>query len=219
MFQPTSENKRGNGVIIRSYRHEDEVQWVRCRALSFLDTAYFDHVLREKEKYDHDAIELVATLDEEIIGLIDIEIERESGSICSNHETTSGMIWHLAVHPDFRRKGIAKKLLYRAIEIAQEKGIRRLEAWTRDDEWVMKWYERMGFIKKSSYLQVFVEGREELKEALKSNISGLHLVTAFAHYVGTANDEIKSKFKRVHETSQYELWINQTTPSGETITT
>lgn len=116
-------------------------------------------------------------------------------------------------------KGIAKKLLYRAIEIAQEKGVRRLEAWTRDDEWVMKWYERMGFIKKSSYLQVFVEGREELKEALKSNISGLHLVTAFAHYVGTANDEIKSKFKRVHETSQYELWINQTTPSGETITT
>lgn len=41
-------------MIIRSYRHEDEVQWVRCRALSFLDTAYFDHVLREKEKYDNE---------------------------------------------------------------------------------------------------------------------------------------------------------------------
>lgn len=33
----------------REYRHDDERGWLRCRVLSFLDTAYFDSVLQTKE--------------------------------------------------------------------------------------------------------------------------------------------------------------------------
>lgn len=47
-------------MIIREYGPEDELGWVRCRVLSFLNTAYFDNVLKEKEKYINPAIELVA---------------------------------------------------------------------------------------------------------------------------------------------------------------
>ncbi len=47
-------------IKIRAYNKEDEMDWVRCRVLSFLDTAYYDNVLREKEKYENPAIELVA---------------------------------------------------------------------------------------------------------------------------------------------------------------
>lgn len=35
-------------VIVREYRAEDEQQWLRCRVLSFLNTAYLDHVLRSR---------------------------------------------------------------------------------------------------------------------------------------------------------------------------
>ncbi|WP_250130156.1 hypothetical protein [Jeotgalicoccus sp. WY2] len=33
---------------IRNYEEKDEKGWVRCRVLSFLDTAYYDDVHREK---------------------------------------------------------------------------------------------------------------------------------------------------------------------------
>ena len=47
-------------LTVRSYEPADEVGWVRCRVLSFLDSAFYDAVEREKERYEHAAIELVA---------------------------------------------------------------------------------------------------------------------------------------------------------------
>ncbi|CDQ40019.1 hypothetical protein BN990_02337 [Virgibacillus salexigens] len=44
---------------IRKYSVDDELGWVRCRVLSFLDTAYYDNVFSEKEKYENPSIELV----------------------------------------------------------------------------------------------------------------------------------------------------------------
>ena len=45
---------------VRSYEPADEVGWVRCRVLSFLGSAFWDAVEREKERYERPAIELVA---------------------------------------------------------------------------------------------------------------------------------------------------------------
>ena len=118
---------------IQVYNLEDEIGWVRCRVLSFLDTAYYDNVLKEKEKYENPAIELVAIEDNQVVGLIDIEYEVEERTVCSRGVGLGGMIWHVAVHPDYRRRGIGSQLLYEAEKIAKEKGLNRLEAWTRDD--------------------------------------------------------------------------------------
>ena len=43
--------------------------------MSFFDTAFFDAVEREKERYDKDAIELVAEENGTIVGLLDLECE------------------------------------------------------------------------------------------------------------------------------------------------
>ncbi len=64
---------------IRQYEEKDEKGWIRCRVLSFLDTAYYDHVLQEKEKFNNPAIELVTVIDGQIVGLLDIEYEAEEG--------------------------------------------------------------------------------------------------------------------------------------------
>ena len=64
-------------VTVRSYRADDERGWVVCRALSFLDSAFFDDVRRSKEHYEHASIELVAEREGEIVGLIDVEYETE----------------------------------------------------------------------------------------------------------------------------------------------
>jgi GNAT superfamily N-acetyltransferase len=191
-------------MIIRRYEPRDEQGWVRCRILAFLDSAYFDNVLRDKEHYEHLTIELVAEIDQQIVGLIDIEYETEAGSVCSERKGLGGMIWHNAVHPDYRKKGIATALLQEAEMVARQQGIVRFEAWTRDDVWVNQWYEKQGFEWMDSYLHVFIEGSNEINTALTNNIPKLFTIQAFSHYVGDEKNEIKRAFKRVHECSLYE---------------
>lgn len=191
-------------MIIRAYRPEDEQGWLRCRVLAFLDTAYYDNVLREKETYDNQSIELVAEQGGEIVGLIDVEIESKAGEVCSASNTLSGMIWHIAVHPDYRRAGIAAKLLEEVEKRARNMRIERLEAWTRDDEFVRQWYVKYGFKQQDSYLHVYLDGGAELKDVLKSNVPKLFPVYAFAHYTGADREMILSKFKRVHECIMYD---------------
>lgn len=192
---------------IRPYQIEDEQEWVRCRVLSFLDTAYFDNVLKEKEIYENPAMELVAEEEGQIVGLIDIEYEMKERTVCSRGTGLGGMIWHIAVHPDFRREGIGTKLLNEAERIAKNKGLNRLEAWTRDDEWVNKWYVKNGFTKVESYLHVYIDGGNELKGTIKSEMPNLFPVQAFAHYVGEDVELVKKKFNRAHECVCYEKML------------
>lgn len=189
---------------IRAYQRNDETGWIRCRVVSFLDMAYFDNVLTEKERYENPAIELVAIEDEQIVGIVDVEYEVEERTVCSRGEGLGGMIWHVAVHPDYRQKGIGSQLLYEVEKIAKAKGLNRLEAWTRDDEWVNQWYKKNGFANVESYLHVYLDGGEELKGVMKSEISNLYPVHAFAHYVGEDKELIRKKFTRVHECICYE---------------
>lgn len=183
---------------IREYRPTDEQGWLRCRVLSFLDTAYFDNVLKEKEHYDNPSIELVAVKENQIVGLLDIEYEVEEGTVCSRGTGLGGMIWHIAVHPDYRRNGIATKLLKKGEEMAKDNGLNRLEAWTRDDEWVNTWYKNSGFQQVDSYLHVYLEG-EELKGHFETEHPKLYPIFSFAHYVGDNKEAMIKKFKRVHE--------------------
>ncbi|NLY85415.1 MAG: GNAT family N-acetyltransferase [Tissierellia bacterium] len=191
-------------MIIREYEDRDSLGWVRCRVLSFLDTAYFDNVLREKEKYNNPSVELVAEIDNKIVGLIDVEYEVEKGTVCYYTDELGAVIWHLAVLPEYRNRGIATQLLNRAIEILKEKDIKRIEAWTRDDKWVNDWYLSRGFRLKEEYLHVYGD-RKECNEIASPKIKDLSICNFFAHYLGENKDEIKNKFKRVHECRMYEL--------------
>ena len=192
---------------IREYKHSDEIGWVRCRTLSFLNTAYFDNVLNKKESYENPAIELVAELNGQIVGLIDVEYEKEEKTVCSRGEGLGGMIWHIAVHPDYYRQGIGEKLLQEAEKRAISLGLNRFEAWTRDDRWVQNWYEKMLFNKVDSYYHIYFEGNE-MKNRIQSTIPKLFLVNSFAHYVGEEIEQFKTSNQRIHECVCYEKHLN-----------
>ncbi|MGG0761707.1 GNAT family N-acetyltransferase [Bacillus paramycoides] len=195
-------------IKIRAYKKDDEIGWVRCRALSFLDTAYYDNVFREKEKYENPAIELVAVHEDQIVGLIDIEYELEERTVCSRGTGLGGMIWHIAVHPDFRRMRIGNQLLYEAEKLAKELKLNRLEAWTRDDLWVQQWYGNNDFVNVDSYLHVYSDHTDEIKDVINSNIKQLYPVQTFAHYTGENKEEIRKQFKRVHDCVCFEKYFS-----------
>ena len=192
-----------SAVRIRPYEDADERGWLECRVLAFLDSAYYDAVEREKERYERPSIELVADVDGRIVGLIDVELEEEPGTVCWDRPGLGGMIWHLAVLPEHRRRGIATQLVAAAESAARRHGIERFEAWTRDDEWVQRWYEGNGFERVYTYLHVYAHGREELDGVIDAGL-GLRPVKLFAHYTGDRPDEVRARFARVHDCVLYE---------------
>jgi ribosomal protein S18 acetylase RimI-like enzyme len=187
---------------IRSYTEADEQGWLRCRVLGFLDSAFHDDVRQEKEHYEGPAVELVAVADDQIVGLLDLELEPAPGVL---HDTGArgGVIWHVAVHPDYRRRGIASALVERALELAREHGLEIVQAWTRDDDWVHRWYESRGFRRRYSYLHVYMQP-EEAREEVTLRTDALRPVLAFAHYTGDDFDEIRARFRRVHDDVLFE---------------
>ena len=188
---------------IRPYEPADETGWLRCRVLSFLDSAFFDDVRQEKERYERPAIELVAEENGEIVGLLDLEYGFEAGSILAERPGRGGMVWHLAVHPDHQRRGIATALLVEAERRARERGVERIEAWTRDDAQAQTWYESHGFAKIDGYLHVYLERDEGLRE-LDGVVGELRLVKAYAQYTGDRPDEVRARYRRVHDAVLYE---------------
>jgi ribosomal protein S18 acetylase RimI-like enzyme len=187
---------------IRPYEPADEVGWLRCRLLAFFGSAFDDDVQREKERYERPAIELVADHNGAIVGLLDVECEREPGDVLSDRPGL-GMIWHLAVHPGHQRRGIAPALLAAAERHARERNLVRLEAWTRDDAHGQRWYESHGVVRIDGYLHVYAEHDEGLRE-LDGSLGELRLVRAFAHYTGDEPEEIRTRYRRVHDAVLYE---------------
>jgi ribosomal protein S18 acetylase RimI-like enzyme len=82
---------------------------------------------------------------------------------------------------------------------AQELGLVRLEAWTRDDAPAQRWYERHGFVQIDSYLHVYLE-----RDDLRAFDDELRFVKAFAHYTGDRRDEIREGLSHVHDDVLYE---------------
>jgi GNAT superfamily N-acetyltransferase len=191
-------------AVIRPYVDTDERGWVECRVLAFLDSAYYDAVERVKEHYERPSIELVAEVDGRIVGLIDVEYEEEPATVCEDRPGLGGMIWHIAVLRDFRRQGIASRLLAAAEDAIRPRGIERFEAWTRDDPWVQQWYESKGFVQISSYLHVYAHGKSETDGVIGSEFPGLKPILVFAHYSGDKRAEVRARFARVHDCVCYE---------------
>jgi [ribosomal protein S18]-alanine N-acetyltransferase len=107
------------------------------------------------------------------INRVAVRTNRVIGYICVNYIIDEGHILNLAVHPDFRRQGIATILMNGAIHELKRKGCNYLYLEVRtSNSAAKKFYERFGFavagIRKDYYISpkedaVIMMGR--LKEA------------------------------------------------------
>jgi len=173
---------------VRDYQPSDEQAWLRCRVLSFLGTAYFDDVIPAKKSPAFGA-ELVA-----------VDSEPFSESWTSRWRGRLATIDTIAVHPDHQRRGIGTRLLEQACSRAVGLGAATIEAWTRDDEPVLRWYRSRGFSESSHYLHVYADYYTSPREPTDPVQSrpGLEPIKVFLHAELGCGAEMRERFSRVH---------------------
>ena len=195
-------------LIIREYNPSDEKKWLQCRLISFHDSAYYDDVYTKKPVFNNSSLELVAELNGKIIGILDLEKDSEDGSICYCKSGVGAMIWTIAVLPDCRRYGIASKLVSKAREWSKVNDVNFIEAWTRDDKWVLDWYESLDFEKFHSYWHIYFKG-DNAKSLFDSNDKDISPQSVFAHSNKDPKTLDQNKIDRFYKCSGYKLDINK----------
>ena len=195
-------------LIIRPYNLSDEESWLKCRLVSFHDSAYYDDVYTKKPIFDNPSLELVAEIDGKIVGVLDLEKDNKDGTICYCKSGLGAMVWTIAVLPDYRRFGIASQLILKAVDWARSKDIDFIEAWTRDDKWVLNWYESVGFSRFHSYWHIYFKG-DNAKSLFRSNDKDIALQSVFAHSDKNPKTLDQNKIDRFYKCSGYKLEITK----------
>lgn len=168
---------------VRPYAPADRTGWLRCRVLSFLGSAYYDDVRTERPEAPD--IQLVATTEGQVLGILDLEIQDDLATIDT-----------IAVHPDHQGQGIASALLDRALD-ELPKTVTTLDAWTRDDTAALDWYHSRGFTESEHYLHVYKAWDEPDEGWAAPNPVGPP-VTAFAHAGLEDEAAVRAHHRRVH---------------------
>lgn len=198
-------------VTIRDYTEVDEQSWLRCRALSFLGSSYYDDVKNRRTPFDGAALRLVAVQprpdgmttpgDDEVVGILDVELWEEDGPRVATIDT-------VAVHPDHQGNGVASALLATVLPQLTELDVTWLDAWTREDPEACGWYERHGFVVDETYLHVYRGGDENVTDPLGDEgyaaPFGLGTpVKAFFHGPDEDPAPWRERFARVHQCRRY----------------
>ncbi|MEK6582501.1 MAG: ribosomal protein S18-alanine N-acetyltransferase [Nitrospirota bacterium] len=126
------------GLIIRELLEHDLPEVVGIENISF--TTPWSEILFFNEIYKQRSIAKVGIIEEAR------SVQRVVGYICANYVADEGHILNLAVHPDFRRKGIAKTLVENILEELKETDCRFLYLEVRaSNNTARELYEGFGF--------------------------------------------------------------------------
>lgn len=161
---------------IRNYCTKDEKEWLKCHVLVYLGSNE-RRFLKNKPRYERPSVELIALDDNRIVGFLDIELEDVPGNVCQKKVEGNAMLWDIGVLDEYRRKGVATKLLNEGIKQLKKQGVRRLEAWSIEHD-AKKFYEKSGFRKFYEYHHVLINKREKLRPLDKN---GMHIIEVYAH--------------------------------------
>jgi ribosomal protein S18 acetylase RimI-like enzyme len=112
-------------------------------------------MVKIKPRYENHSVELVAFINDELVGLLDIEIVPPDEQICRSNDEFCAQIAFVAVIPDKRRLKIGTKLLEFATEILEkETKIKEIEILFREDGVVSTWLTSLNFEKCAQYYEV-----------------------------------------------------------------
>lgn len=90
------------------------------------------------------------------------EFERVVGYVGMWIVFDEGHITNLATHPDFRRRGVAHKLMNELIRVSKEKGVRYLTLEVRrSNSSAQELYQKMGFVHMGVRRKYYLDNNED----------------------------------------------------------
>ena len=144
--------------IRRFVEGEDEEVWIRIRNEAYReyedfrpDTMEDVEVWKKSPNFDSTG-RFIAELDGKPVGAVDAYIDRK-------RKEKMGFLRRLGVAPEFRKRGIGRRLAERAIESLKERGMKSVQGWTRENKVACKsLLESMGF----NLVRIFSTMRRDL---------------------------------------------------------
>lgn len=193
---------------------KDESLWLKIRNAAFED--YEDEDFRPQTMQDMEINEKSPTFDPQ--GMFIAEINAKPIGIVNafvdkKREEKKGFIHDLSILPEFRRKGIGRELVNKALQSLKERGMETAEAeWVRGDKPACKFFESMDFslIRVQSDMKVKLDQipsgigeYEGLKNRLmKENLDDIKILNLIV------NDTFKEHFDNRPETlEETKYWV------------
>jgi len=148
---------------------EDEEVWIRIQNESYNeyedfrpDTLEDMEIWKKNPNFDSTGM-FIAELDGRSVGAVNAQIDK-------NRKEKTGFLRALGVIPEFRKRGVGRRLVERAIESLEERGMESVQSWARGDKVACNsLLENMGF----NLIRVFSTMRRDL-ESIPYNI-GEHM--------------------------------------------
>jgi ribosomal-protein-alanine N-acetyltransferase len=121
-------------LLIRDFRPEDVSAVLAIEKASF--TTPWSEILFMNEIFKPRSLPKAAVIGEKIVGYI-----------CGNYLLDEAHILNVTVHPEFRKQGIASRLVHYMIDLLKKEGCRTIFLEVRQsNEAALKMYEKTGFI-------------------------------------------------------------------------
>lgn len=191
-WQPAQQGPQLGEVVLRTYREEDEDQWLRVWGQVAVGSQAWVLLHHSKPHYENQALELVAEVNGEIVGFMDVEIEDKPGQLGYLDDSRCGFVWEFGVLPEYRGRGIARRMVEYAQEWLEQRGIRRMEFWSADKN-AQSFYQRFGMNEMERHWQYFIDLPADLLTELKKDKVYIFYAYGSAPYEGL--EELKKKYK------------------------
>jgi nitroreductase/N-acetylglutamate synthase-like GNAT family acetyltransferase len=162
-------------LVLRSYQEADEIAWLNIWGQTAVGSDAWVALHHRKPRYQRPALELVAEMNGELVGFMDVEVETEPEQLGYAQDSCCGFVWELGVHLSYRRRGIARAMIERAQRWLTELGIRRMEFWSMD-EGAQGFYRHLGMQEMERHWQFHLRLPEGVADAMrKQDRVGLQL--------------------------------------------
>lgn len=168
------------GIIIRDYRPEDEPAWIRCWGQVVVTShAWNSPPYEVRPRYSRPSVELVVVDQERptlVVGFINVEIERSPGELGLLEDSPCGFVWELGLLPEYRQRGLGRRLVREAASQLAGLGVRRMEFWSMDEN-AQGFYEGMGMKEMNRHYRFWIDGG---RVTLGSGLGGARCSHAYA---------------------------------------
>lgn len=160
-------------ISIRPYRAEDEAEWLRVHAVIMTLSHAWNYCIQERPLYEGYASTcLVATLDDRIIGLTDVQYENEPGELCFEKDSRGGYVLEFGRLPEYGGQGLGERLIEAAVADARRQGFHRLEYWTQDRR-AQRYYRRLGMKEISRHYRFRFKPTKDVTDRLMEDCVGV----------------------------------------------